>query len=67
MQAEGGTQEEKTPFYTALYHVLLTPNIFEDVNGQYIGMDNKVYDVRRGHHVYSTFSGWDTYRTQAQL
>lgn len=67
VQVEGGTKEEKTLFYTALYHALLTPNIFEDVNGQYIGMDNKVYDVRRGHHVYSTFSGWDTYRTQAQL
>jgi len=67
VQVEGGTQDEKILFYTALYHALLTPNIFEDVNGQYIGMDNKVYDVRRGHHVYSTFSGWDTYRTQAQL
>ncbi|MEN6306671.1 MAG: GH92 family glycosyl hydrolase [Anaerohalosphaeraceae bacterium] len=67
VQVDGGTQDEKILFYTALYHTLLTPNIFEDVNGQYIGMDNKVYDARRGHHIYSTFSGWDTYRTQAQL
>ena len=43
------------------------PNIFEDVNGQYIGMDNKIHKVRPGHHILSTFSGWDTYRTQAQL
>lgn len=67
VQVEGGTADEKTIFYTALYHTLLLPNIFEDVNGQYIGMDNKVYSVPAGRHIYSTFSGWDTYRTQAQL
>ena len=67
IQVEGGTKEEKTLFYTALYHTLQMPNIFEDVNGQYIGMDNKIYTVRPGRHAYSTFSGWDTYRTQAQL
>ena len=66
VQVEGGT-DEKTLFYTALYHALQMPSIFEDVNGQYIGMDNKIYTVRQGHHIYSTFSGWDTYRTQAQL
>ena len=67
IQIEGGTKEEKTLFYTALYHSLLMPSIFDDVNGQYIGMDDQIHSVRKGHHVYSTFSGWDTYRTQAQL
>ena len=67
VQVEGGTLDDKTIFYTALYHSLMLPNIFEDVNGQYIGMDNKIKNVESGHHIYSTFSGWDTYRTQAQL
>ncbi len=67
VQIEGGTADQKTLFYTALYHSLLLPNIFEDVNGQYIGMDNRIYTARTGRHIYSTFSGWDTYRTQAQL
>lgn len=67
VRIEGGTKDEKTLFYTALYHSLLMPSIFDDVNGQYMGMDNQVHDVRDGHHVYATFSGWDTYRTQAQL
>lgn len=67
IQVKGGTKDQNTLFYTALYHTLQTPNIFEDCNGQYIGMDNQIYTVREGHHIYSTFSGWDTYRTQAQL
>lgn len=67
VQVQGGTNDDKTLFYTALYHSLLMPNIYDDANGQYMGMDNKVYTVRPGHHIYSTFSGWDTYRTQAQL
>lgn len=67
VQIEGGSADEKTLFYTALYHSLLMPNIFEDVNGQYVGMDNQIHIAREGRHVYSTFSGWDTYRTQAQL
>ncbi len=67
IQIEGGSEDDKTIFYTALYHSVVLPNIFDDVNGEYIGMDDKVHTVRPGHHAYSTFSGWDTYRTQAQL
>jgi predicted alpha-1,2-mannosidase len=67
IRIEGGTPEDRTVFYTALYHSLLLPSIFEDVNGQYIGMDHQIYEVAPGHHFLSTFSGWDTYRTQAQL
>ncbi|MGE4286274.1 MAG: GH92 family glycosyl hydrolase [Phycisphaerae bacterium] len=61
------SNDDKTIFYTALYHTVLTPNIFEDVNGEYMGMDEKVYKAEKGHHMFATFSGWDTYRTQAQL
>jgi predicted alpha-1,2-mannosidase len=67
IQIKGGSAQDTTIFYTALYHSLMLPSIFEDVNGQYIGMDNQVHTVVPGHHFLSTFSGWDTYRTQAQL
>ncbi|MGH7991190.1 MAG: GH92 family glycosyl hydrolase, partial [Limisphaerales bacterium] len=64
---KGGTPKDTTIFYTALYHALMLPSIFEDVNGQYAGMDNQIHTVAPGHHFLATFSGWDTYRTQAQL
>jgi predicted alpha-1,2-mannosidase len=67
IQIQGGSREDTTIFYTALYHSLMLPSIFEDVNGQYIGMDNQIHAVSPGHHFLATFSGWDVYRTQAQL
>lgn len=67
IQITGGSAEDTTIFYTALYHSLMLPAIFEDVNGEYRGMDNAVHTVPAGHHFLATFSGWDTYRTQAQL
>jgi predicted alpha-1,2-mannosidase len=64
----GGTTAEQTTFYTALYHSLLHPNVFSDDNGQYTGVDGKVHTVDSGHSAfYTNFSGWDIYRTQAQL
>jgi predicted alpha-1,2-mannosidase len=64
----GGTTAEQTTFYTALYHSLLHPNVFSDDNGQYPGVDGKVHTVDSGHSAfYTNFSGWDIYRTQAQL
>jgi predicted alpha-1,2-mannosidase len=67
IQIKGGSRQDTTIFYTALYHSLMLPSIFEDVNGQYAGMDNQIHTVAPGHHFLATFSGWDTYRTQAQL
>ena len=67
IRIEGGSREDTTIFYTALYHSLMLPSIFEDVNGQYLGMDNQVHTVASGHHFLATFSGWDVYRTQGQL
>ena len=64
---QGGSAEDTTIFYTALYHSLMLPSIFEDANGQYLGLDNQVHAVVPGHHFLATFSGWDVYRTQAQL
>lgn len=67
VRVTGGTREERVKFYTALYHALLHPNVFEDVNGEYRGYDGTVRRVARGRHHYVTYAGWDTYRGQAQL
>lgn len=52
---------------TALYHNLLQPSLFDDVNGEYRGFDDRVHRVAPGRHKYVNFSNWDTYRTTAQL
>ena len=68
VQIAGGTTAEQTTFYTALYHSLLHPNVFSDDNGQYMGVDGQVHTVDSGHSAfYTNFSGWDIYRSQAQL
>ena len=55
-------------FYTALYHSLLHPNVISDTNGQYPGFDGKYTRVDSGHGAaYANYSGWDIYRSQAQL
>ncbi len=59
---EGGTNEQMTVFYTALYHAMLSPNVFNDVDGRYRGRDNKIYKAD-GWNYYTVFSLWDTYRT----
>ncbi|MEV6851303.1 lectin [Actinoplanes sp. NPDC051411] len=68
IQIGGGTAAQQTIFYTALYHSLLHPNVISDVNGQYYGFDGKTHTVDSGHSAaYANYSGWDIYRTQAQL
>ncbi|MEU0004509.1 GH92 family glycosyl hydrolase [Streptomyces sp. NPDC006314] len=64
----GGTDAERTTFYTALYHSLLHPNVISDADGRYRGADGRTHAVgRRQHAQYGTFSGWDVYRDQVQL
>ncbi|WP_207229548.1 GH92 family glycosyl hydrolase [Ktedonosporobacter rubrisoli] len=63
----GGSATQLKTFYTAMYHVLLQPNVFSDVNGQYIGFDAQVHTVARGHEQYANYSGWDIYRSEAQM
>ncbi len=53
---------QKHIFYTALYHMSLGPTLFDDVDGQYHGMDAQVHQLPAGEHNYSTFSLWDTFR-----
>src|SRR3712207_2942922 len=55
----------KTIFYTALYHTMIAPSVFSDVNGEYCGADGKVH---KGDFTnYTTFSLWDTYRAAQPL
>ena len=51
----------KVNFYTAMYHTLINPTVYTDVNGQYKGLDQEIH-VAKGFTNYSTFSLWDTYR-----
>ncbi|WP_369390348.1 GH92 family glycosyl hydrolase [Streptomyces sp. CG1] len=67
IQIGGGPAGRQQVFYTALYHSLLHPNIFSDANGQYMGFDNKVHTIQSGHVQMANYSGWDIYRSQAQL
>jgi predicted alpha-1,2-mannosidase len=62
----GGTLDKTRTFYTALYHALIPPRVFSDVNGQYPGMDGQVHTAQ-GYTQYADYSGWDTYRSQVQL
>jgi predicted alpha-1,2-mannosidase len=65
---EGGTELHKRIFYTALYHALLFPSIFDDADGRYMGFDDAVHPIPKGHrHIYANYSGWDIYRTEWPL
>lgn len=63
---EGGTDDQKTVFYTALYHTLLHPNILQDVDGRYPAMESNAVMSTDGNR-YTVFSLWDTYRNLHQL
>ncbi len=67
VKAEGGTPEQRTIFYTGLYHMLLSPNVFNDASGDYIGFDGKVRRLSAGEEQYANFSDWDIYRNVVQL
>ncbi|GAA1354407.1 GH92 family glycosyl hydrolase [Catellatospora bangladeshensis] len=67
VRVTGGTDAQRTTFYTALYHSLLQPNVFSDADGRYPGFDGRVHTADRGHAVYTNFSGWDVYRSEMQL
>lgn len=65
IEVEGTNPDRKTQFYTHLYRSFIHPNVCSDVNGEYMGADFKVYKTRSKQ--YTSFSNWDTYRTQIQL
>lgn len=64
----GGTEEQRSTFYTALYHSMQEPNLISDLDGRYPGMDGATHHIVGGQHAqYSNFSGWDEYRAEVQL
>ena len=66
IRIETGDADERTIFYTALYHTMIQPSEFCDVNGDYRGADG---DIHRNNDfkTYTTFSLWDTYRAAMPL
>lgn len=63
---DGGDPGQRTVFYTALYHSLIAPNVFSDVDGRYRGMDGLVHRAEDRRH-YTVFSLWDTFRATHPL
>ena len=58
--------DKKTNFYSALYHTMLAPQLYQDVDGRYRGMDLKIHETKDFDY-YSVFSLWDTYRAAHPL
>ena len=68
IHVEGGTEDQKRVFYTALYHALIHPSVISDVNGDYPMMESgRIGNVGKDHKRYSVFSLWDTCRNEHQL
>lgn len=63
IKVEGGTDAEKTNFYTGMYHMMIAPIEFFDVDGQYVDMLGTVRKLKEGDTPnYSIYSTWDTFR-----
>lgn len=59
-------EKTKTIFYTALYHSFLAPYLYNDINGEYLGFDKKVYKALNFNN-YTVLSLWDTFRAENPL
>jgi len=66
ISVEGGSEEEKSCFYTALYHTMIDPRSFTDLDGSYTGGDQQVHRSNR-FTKRTIFSGWDVFRSQFPL
>ena len=66
IEIKSDNENDKVNFYTALYHSMIAPTIYSDVDGAYYGPDKKVHQAN-GWVNYSTFSLWDTYRAAHPL
>jgi predicted alpha-1,2-mannosidase len=67
-RVQGGTEEQRTKFYTGVYHSFLSPTTFSDTDGRYMGFDKKVHNVAGSQKAqYANFSDWDIYRNTVQL
>ena len=63
---ESQNDDYKTNFYTALYHTMIAPNLYQDVDGRYRGMDLEIHQTKDFDY-YTVFSLWDTYRAAHPL
>lgn len=66
VEIKGGTKDQRIIFYSALYHTMISPNIYSDADGRYLGMDQQVYNDN-GSQNYTVFSLWDTFRAAHPL
>ncbi len=55
-------EEHYTIFYSALYHTMFAPSLYQDVDGRYRGMDGEIHQADEGSTNYTTYSMWDTFR-----
>jgi predicted alpha-1,2-mannosidase len=62
IRIESSSEPVLRTFYSALYHTMLAPTLFSDVDGRYRGMDLAIHQLPSGQNNYSTYSLWDTYR-----
>ncbi len=66
IKISGGSDSEKTVFYTALYHTMIDPRIYADVDGRYVGGDMQIHKTN-DFTKRTIFSGWDVFRSQYPL
>ncbi len=67
IQVKSKDEKKKRIFYTALYHTAIHPNLYNDVDGSYLGRDFKIHKIETGSDYYTVFSLWDTYRANHPL
>lgn len=67
IKISGGTLDQKTVFYTALYRTMLDPRIYTDVDGRYVGGDYQIHHTDGKFVKRTVFSGWDVYRSLTPL
>lgn len=63
IKIKGGTEDEKTIFYTALYHSCIDPRIYADTDGRYVGGDLQIHQLDGSFTKRTVFSGWDVFRS----
>ena len=66
IKISGGTEDERTIFYTSLYHTMIDPRDYRDVTGEYVGGDRQVHKTD-AFKKRTVFSGWDVFRSQFPL
>ena len=66
IKVKGASVNEKIVFYTSLYHTMIDPRIFTDIDGRYVGGDGEIYRAD-GFTKRTVFSGWDVFRSQMPL